>query len=158
MNVRQRIEELAARVLAFVRSVPPANWVVAGVGSAVVLAVFTGWVVKHRDENASVRRHVAHAVRAARMAASEVTLTRPLAPAPKDSPPSVSQLVAQTRAPTCAERSEAAGKLAGSHNPRAIAALRSLAKSSFRDESPSPGIFSCSSRRAAQKALEQSGS
>jgi HEAT repeat protein len=62
-----------------------------------------------------------------------------------------------THAGTCEERSRAAEALGSVHNRKAAAALKKLAGSSFKDESPSPGIFSCSSRRAAQRALEQQG-
>jgi len=68
------------------------------------------------------------------------------------------KLVAMTRAPDCHARSEAADALGGFRSTRATAALKKLAEASFRDESRSPGIFSCSSRRAAVNALEkQSG-
>ncbi len=152
MNVRKQIEELAERA----RAVRPATWVIMGGSAVMLLVVWTGWGLLRSHDRPAVHRRAAHAVHAARAPGPDEG--RPLAPAPKDAAPSVSQLVAQTRAPTCAQRSEAAEKLAGTHNPMAIAALRRLAGSSFKDESASPGIFSCSSRRAAQKALQQSGS
>jgi hypothetical protein len=146
--------ELAKRLLAFLRTVPKVQWAIGAAASAVVLAVFTGWLLQHRDmPPPPVHKRAAHAARVAR--ADE---GRPLAPPVKNGAPSVPELVAQTRAKSCAERSEAAQKLAGTHDPKAIAALRKLANSSFDDESRSPGIFSCSSRRAAQKALQQTRS
>jgi len=68
------------------------------------------------------------------------------------------KLVAMTRAPQCEARSEAADALATLRGAKATAALTRLAESNFKDEPKSPGIFSCSSRRAAQKALEKHGS
>ncbi len=68
------------------------------------------------------------------------------------------KLVAMTRAPQCEARSEAADALATFRSAKATAALTRLAESNFKDEPKSPGIFSCSSRRAAQKALEKHGS
>jgi hypothetical protein len=68
------------------------------------------------------------------------------------------KLVAMTRAPQCEARSEAADALATLRSAKATAALTRLAESNFKDEPKSPGIFSCSSRRAAQKALEKHGS
>jgi hypothetical protein len=68
------------------------------------------------------------------------------------------KLVAMTRAPECEARSEAADALATLRSAKATAALTRLAESNFKDEPKSPGIFSCSSRRAAQKALEKHGS
>jgi hypothetical protein len=65
------------------------------------------------------------------------------------------KLVAMTHAPKCEARSEAADALGTMKSKKAIAALKKLARSRFKDESRSPGIFSCSSRRAAQKALER---
>ena len=67
------------------------------------------------------------------------------------------KLVAMTRSPNCEERSEAADALGSFRSAKAIAALKKLAGSNFKDEPKSPGIFSCSSRRAAQKALEKQG-
>lgn len=69
----------------------------------------------------------------------------------------LAKLIAQTRAPSCAERTEAAKALAGNKSPKAVAALHKLASATFKDESASPGIFSCNSRRAAQKALGERG-
>ena len=65
------------------------------------------------------------------------------------------KLVALTRASSCAARSEAADALGNVRGVKSTAALKRLAASSFKDESKSPGIFSCSSRRAALKALEK---
>ncbi len=69
----------------------------------------------------------------------------------------LNKLVAMTRSPNCEERSEAADALASFRSTKATAALKRLAESNFKDEPKSPGIFSCSSRRAAQKALEKQG-
>jgi hypothetical protein len=69
----------------------------------------------------------------------------------------IDKLVALTRAPQCEVRSEAADALASFRSTKATAALKKLAVSNFKDEPKSPGIFSCSSRRAAQKALEKQG-
>jgi len=65
------------------------------------------------------------------------------------------KLVAMTHAPKCEARSEAADALGTMRSKKATTALKKLARSRFKDESRSPGIFSCSSRRAAQKALER---
>lgn len=67
------------------------------------------------------------------------------------------KLVAMTRDPKCEARSEAADALGSVRNTKAVAALTRLAASDFKDEPKLPGIFSCSSRRAAQKALEKHG-
>jgi hypothetical protein len=67
------------------------------------------------------------------------------------------KLVAMTRASKCEARTEAADALGGFRNRKATAALKRLAASKFKDEPKSPGIFSCSSRRAAKKALEKHG-
>lgn len=65
------------------------------------------------------------------------------------------KLLAMTRANKCEVRSEAAGALAMVHSKQARAALKKMTVARFRDEPKKPGIFSCSSRRAAAKALEQ---
>jgi hypothetical protein len=65
------------------------------------------------------------------------------------------KLVAMTRAPKCEARSEAADALGTFRSKKATAALKRLSRARFKDESRSPGIFSCSSHRAAQKALEK---
>jgi hypothetical protein len=67
------------------------------------------------------------------------------------------KLVAMTHAPKCEARSEAADALGTLRSKKATATLKRLARAKFKDESKTPGIFSCSSRRAAQKALEQHG-
>jgi len=67
------------------------------------------------------------------------------------------KLVAMTRAPKCEARSEAADALATLRGKKATATLKRLARANFKDESRAPGIFSCSSKRAALKALEQHG-
>ena len=64
------------------------------------------------------------------------------------------KLVAMTHARKCEARSEAADALADFRGKKATKALKKLAKAKFRDER-NPGIFSCSSRRAAQRALEK---
>ena len=69
----------------------------------------------------------------------------------------LNKLLAMTRAAKCEARSEAADALADFRNKKAITALKRLAGSKFKDEPKSPGLFSCSSRRAAQKALEKQG-
>jgi hypothetical protein len=65
------------------------------------------------------------------------------------------KLLAMTHAKKCEARSEAADALGTLHTKKARAALKKLAHAKFRDEARNPGIFSCSSRRAAQKALER---
>jgi hypothetical protein len=65
------------------------------------------------------------------------------------------KLVAMTRARKCEARSEAADALGALRSRKATAALKRLSRARFKDESRSPGIFSCSSRRAARKALEE---
>jgi hypothetical protein len=65
------------------------------------------------------------------------------------------KLLAMTRAPKCEARSEAADALGTLHNKKARAALQKLTQARFKDESRTPGIFSCSSHRAAEKALER---
>jgi hypothetical protein len=67
----------------------------------------------------------------------------------------MNKLVAMTRARKCEARSEAADALGNFRSKKAKAALKKLARSHFKDESKTPGIFSCSSRRSAQKALER---
>jgi len=61
----------------------------------------------------------------------------------------LSKLVAMTHAPKCEARSEAADQLGTFRSKKATAALKKLARGRFKDESRTPGIFSCSSRRAA---------
>jgi hypothetical protein len=65
------------------------------------------------------------------------------------------KLVAMTHAPKCEARAEAADALGTLRSKKATVALKTLARARFKDESPTAGIFSCSSRRAAQKALEK---
>jgi hypothetical protein len=67
----------------------------------------------------------------------------------------LTKLVAMTHAKKCEARSEAADALGTLHGKKAKAALKRLAHAKFKDEPRNPGIFSCSSRRAAQKALER---
>jgi general stress protein YciG len=67
---------------------------------------------------------------------------------------SFQKLVAMTRSPQCDARSQAADALGGVRSGKSTAALRRLASANFADEPRSPGLFSCSSRRAARKALE----
>jgi hypothetical protein len=69
------------------------------------------------------------------------------------------KLVAMTTAPKCQARSEAADALATFRgNKHAVAALKKLQRARFQDEPRNPGIFSCDSHRAAQKALDRLGS
>ena len=67
----------------------------------------------------------------------------------------LNKLVAMTHARKCEARSEAADALGTLRGKKAKVALKKLARGRFKDEPKSPGIFSCSSRRAAQKALER---
>jgi hypothetical protein len=67
----------------------------------------------------------------------------------------LNKLVAMTHARKCEARSEAADALGTLRAKKAKLALKKLARARFKDEPKSPGIFSCSSRRAAQKALER---
>lgn len=77
------------------------------------------------------------------------------AAAKQGNPRALNKLLAMTRAPKCEARSEAADALGTLRNKKARAALQKLAHGRFKDESRAPGIFSCSSRRAAEKALEK---
>jgi hypothetical protein len=66
------------------------------------------------------------------------------------------KLVAMTHARSCEARSEAADALGTLHSKKAIAALKKLARKNYKDESR--GLFSsCSSKSAAQKALQKQG-
>lgn len=65
------------------------------------------------------------------------------------------KLVAMSHARKCEVRSEAADALATVHSKKARVALKKLQVARFRDEPKKPGLFSCSSRRAAQRALEK---
>ena len=67
----------------------------------------------------------------------------------------LNKLVAMTHSPKCDVRSEAADALGTVKNKKARLALKKLATGRFKDEPRTPGIFSCSSRRAAEKALEK---
>jgi len=67
----------------------------------------------------------------------------------------LNKLVAMTHARKCEARSEAADALGTLRGKKAKSALKKLARGRFKDEPKSPGLFSCSSRRAAQKALER---
>ena len=67
----------------------------------------------------------------------------------------LTKLVAMTHAKKCEARSEAADALGTLRSKKAKVALKKLARAKFKDEPRNPGIFSCSSRRAAQKALER---
>jgi len=137
------------------RTVRPATWI--KVGGCVALAVLCTAEIALRGDGpapaharVSHARSVADAPRVAHVATTSAVVLQ-------GEPRSVDRLVAMTHARTCAERSNAAEGLAGLHNRKAIAALKKLAGSTFKDESASPGIFSCNSRRAAQKALGQPG-
>ncbi|TMA24226.1 MAG: hypothetical protein E6J88_11495 [Deltaproteobacteria bacterium] len=140
------------------RTVRPATWI--KVGGCVALAVLCAAEIALRGDGPSVTHaRVSHA-RAVSEAPRAILLhgvVKPdAAPAPQDRR-SVDRLVAMTHAKSCAERSKAAEGLAGVHSQKAVAALKKLAKSKFKDESASPGVFSCNSRRAAQKALDHRG-
>lgn len=65
------------------------------------------------------------------------------------------KLVAMSHAKKCEVRSEAADALATVHSKKARVALKKLKVARFKDEPKKPGLFSCSSRRAAQRALEK---
>jgi adenylate cyclase len=67
----------------------------------------------------------------------------------------LNKLVAMSHSPKCEVRSEAADALGTLHNKKARTALRKLASARYKDEPSNPGIFSCSSRRAAEKALDK---
>jgi hypothetical protein len=75
--------------------------------------------------------------------------------AKKGNKKALSKLVAMTHAKKCEARSEAADALGTLKRKKARTALKKLAKARFKDESRTPGIFSCSSKRAAEKALER---
>jgi hypothetical protein len=75
--------------------------------------------------------------------------------AKKGNKKALSKLVAMTHAKKCEVRSEAADALGSVKSKKARTALKKLAKGKFKDESRTPGIFSCSSKRAAEKALEK---
>ena len=65
------------------------------------------------------------------------------------------KLVAMSHAKKCEVRSEAADALATVHSKKARVALKKMKVARYKDEPKQPGLFSCSSRRAAQKALEK---
>jgi adenylate cyclase len=75
--------------------------------------------------------------------------------AKKGNKKALSKLVAMTHAKKCEVRSEAADALGTVKGKKARTALKKLAKTRFKDEARAPGIFSCSSKRAAEKALER---
>jgi hypothetical protein len=75
--------------------------------------------------------------------------------AKKGNKKALNKLVAMTHARKCEARSEAADALGTLKGKKARTALKKLAKARFKDESRTPGIFSCSSKRAAEKALER---
>ena len=123
-----------------VRRLQPSTWI--KIGGVVAVAGLCATEIALRGD---VEPHVARA-----RVAYEKRAT--------DSRPSeLDKLVALTRADTCEQRSKAVEALAAVHSRKATAALKRVANSSFKDESASPGLFSCSSRRAAQRALEQQG-
>ena len=64
------------------------------------------------------------------------------------------KLVAMTHSRKCEARAEAADTLADFRGKKARAALKKLSRSRFKDDK-NAGIFSCNSRKAAQKALEK---
>jgi hypothetical protein len=127
-----------------VRRVRPMTWL--KVGGCVAVAVLCTAEIALRGE---VEQRQVHA---RSMHARQVS-DEPRGGRPNE----VDRLIAQTHSGTCEERSKAAEALASVRNRKAVAALKRLAGSSFKDESAAPGIFSCSSRRAAQRALDQQG-
>ena len=166
MTFRELSEEATIALRSFerrLRVVQRETWLKVGACVAVAGLFVLGLALRPSQASAHER-----AARAVRVRMASIDPTRAAAPAKaresdpvaarKGDPRALKRLVAQTRADTCAARTEAAEGLAGVRNPKAIGALRKLANSSFKDESDSPGIFSCSSRRAARKALEASGS
>jgi len=152
MEFRALMEKTGAALkgpIGRVRAVRPKTWI--KIGACVAVACLCSAEVALRGEVEPVaHKRVAHA----RVVVDAPRVT-PRPAATSEEKPSVDRLVAMTHANTCAERSKAAEALAGVHNRKAVAALKKLAKSRFKDESASPGLFSCSSRRAAQRALEQ---
>jgi hypothetical protein len=140
-----------------VRSVRPKTWIKIGACLA-VFGLCSAEIALRGDVEPVVHRraHARVVVDSPHVAPHPAAVASVAAP-PAKPPASVEKLVAMTHAKTCAERTKAAEALAGVHNKKAVAALKKLAHSKFKDESASPGIFSCSSRRAAQKALEQQG-
>ncbi len=167
--------------VARLQAVPPRSWLKVGV--VVALIGLSAVAVALHDElpGSDARPAPAHASRHhAAAVAPEVALHAPAAShaAPKAAEPkadargsaesyataarkgdrrALNKLIAMTHANTCSARSEAADALATVRGPKATAALKKLSHAKFRDESKSPGIFSCSSRRAAQKALAKRG-
>lgn len=140
-----------------VRSVRPKTWIKIGAVAA-VFGLCTAEIALRGEVEPVVHRraHARVVVDSPHVAPHPAAVVSSEAPAPKPAP-SVDKLVAMTHSKSCSERTRAAEALAAVHNKKAVAALKKLSKSSFKDESKTPGIFSCSSRRAAQKALEQQG-
>ncbi|MCA1828936.1 MAG: hypothetical protein ABR567_13395 [Myxococcales bacterium] len=155
MTIRDLIKRCDAALqapIARVRSVPPKTWIKIG-ACAAVAGLAIAEIALRGDVAPVVHKRVAHA-RVVSDAPRAAPAARPAAVVVEERP-SVDRLVAMTHAKTCAERSKAAEALASVHNHKAVAALKKLAGSKFKDESASPGLFSCSSRRAAQRALGQ---
>ncbi len=159
MTVRELVaeSEIALQTaLERLRAVRRETWLKIGACVAVA-ALFTVGLALRGDPTVHKRvvraAHARAAILDAAHSARQPAAIDPAA-ARKGDPRALNRLVAMTRADTCGARTEAAKALAGVRNPKAVAALRKLARSSFQDESDSPGIFSCSSRRAARKALE----
>ncbi|HYZ88593.1 MAG TPA: HEAT repeat domain-containing protein [Myxococcales bacterium] len=67
------------------------------------------------------------------------------------------ELVRMTESKSCDARVNAARALGDLGDPRAVRALRKLARAKFPDEPREHGMFRCNSRRAARDALEQIG-
>ena len=174
MTYRDLLENPAAALrtsLARLRAVRPSTWI--KVSACVAVAALCAGELSLRGDGPQVVEKPARAAHArateaegprptqkASLAAAEAPkggVDRYATAARKGDPRAVSRLVALTRAQNCATRSEAAEALADVRSPKATAALKSLAGGHFKDESASPGIFSCSSRRAAQKALQKHG-
>ena len=128
------------RSIIYVRRIRPSTWI--KIGGVVVVAGLCATEIALRGDTAPqvARARVVHEKRA-----------------PDARPSELDKLVAMTHADNCEQRSKAAEALAAVHSKKATAALKRLANSSFKDESASPGVFSCSSRRAAQRALDQQG-
>ena len=166
----------ARSTLARLRAVRPTSWLKVGACAAVLAVVAGALALRHESPHRERRPAAAHARPAAVMsdAARPVSHGAPAPPvegkgnfkgkaqtyataARKGDARGLKKLIAMTRADKCEVRSEAADALATLPSKKATAALQKLSHARFKDESRSPGIFSCSSRRAAQKALENRG-
>ena len=138
------LKEIVKGSIGRARSVRPKTWMKVGGCVAVGLLCTAEIALRGEVDPHATRARPAH--------------TRQPSDAPRAARPTeVDRLISMTHAGTCEERSKAAEALGSVHNRKATAALKRLAGSSFKDESVAPGLFSCSSRRAAQRALEQQG-